>query len=122
MARLSLVQKRGRHMKVRYIPAGITLMAGAITSLICLMRNLDVMYSLEVLLVVLIVFLYIGIKTQKIIVNVMHEQKMQEEDMIRLAEFREAERLRKQLAGIDDTEETEDAEEDSDEEEKAAEE
>lgn len=109
-------------MKVRYIPAGITLMAGAITSLICLMRNLDVMYSLEVLLVVLIVFLYIGIKTQKIIVNVMHEQKMQEEDMIRLAEFREAERLRKQLAGIDDTEETEDAEKDSDEEEKAAEE
>lgn len=82
-------------MKIRYIPAGITLVAGAITCLICLLRNLDVMYSLETLLIVLVVFLFIGIKTQKIIVNIMHEQKMQEEDEIRRIEFQEAERLRK---------------------------
>lgn len=82
-------------MKIRYIPAGITLVAGAITCLICLLRNLDVMYSLETLLVVLVVFLFIGIKAQKIIVNIMHEQKMQEEDEIRRIEFEEAERLRK---------------------------
>lgn len=82
-------------MKIRYIPAGITLVAGAITCLICLLRNLDVMYSLETLLIVLVVFLFIGIKAQKIIVNIMHEQKMQEEDEIRRIEFEEAERLRK---------------------------
>ena len=82
-------------MKIRYIPAGITLVAGAITCLICLLRNRDVMYSLETLLIVLVVFLFIGIKAQKIIVNIMHEQKMQEEDEIRRIEFEEAERLRK---------------------------
>lgn len=81
-------------MKIRYIPAGITLVAGAITSLICVMRNYDVIYSMEVLLVVLIIFALIGMKTQKIIMNVMHEQKMEEEEAIRMEEWKEAERLR----------------------------
>lgn len=82
-------------MKIRYIPAGITLMAGAITCLICLMRDYDPTYSLEVLLIVLIIFAAIGMKAQKIIMNVIHQQKAQEEEMIRLAEFNEAERIRK---------------------------
>lgn len=81
-------------MKIRNIPAGITLVAGAITSLICVMRNYDVIYSMEVLLVVLIIFALIGMKTQKIIMNVMHEQKMEEEEAIRMEEWKEAERLR----------------------------
>lgn len=82
-------------MKVRFIPAGITLLAGAITCLICLMRDYDPTYSLEILLLVLIIFAAIGMKAQKIIMNVMHQQKVQEEEMVRLAEFKEAERIRK---------------------------
>ena len=89
-------------MKIRYIPAGITLIAGAITCLICLMRNLDVMYSLEILLIVLVIFLFIGIKAQKIIVNILHEQKMEEEDEIRRNEFREAEKLRRIQTGVEE--------------------
>lgn len=82
-------------MKIRYIPAGITLLAGAITCLICLMRDYNPTYSLEVLLIVLIIFTAMGIKAQKIIMNVIRQQKEQEEEMIRLAEFNEAERIRK---------------------------
>lgn len=82
-------------MKIRFIPAGITLLAGAITCLICLMRDYDPTYSLEILLIVLIIFAAIGMKAQKIIMNVIHQQKMQEEEMVRLAEFKEAERIRK---------------------------
>ena len=82
-------------MKIRYIPAGVTLLAGAVASLICLMKNYDVTYSLEVLLVTLIIFACIGFKSQRVIMNVMHEQKEQEEERIRLAEWKETERLRK---------------------------
>jgi len=96
-------------MKVRFIPAGITLLAGAITCLICLMRDYDPTYSLEVLLLVLIIFAAIGMKAQKIIMNVMHQQKVQEEEMVRLAEFKEAERIRK-LKEENEAEEAEETE------------
>lgn len=82
-------------MKIRFIPAGITLLAGAITCLICIMRDYEIVYSLEVLLVVLIIFTVLGMKAQKIIVNIMHEQKVEEEERIRKAEFEEAERIRR---------------------------
>lgn len=81
-------------MKIRYIPASVTLLAGAVVCLICLMKKYDVTYSLEVLLVTLIIFASIGFKAQKIIMNVMKEQKTEEEERIRLAEWQEAERLR----------------------------
>ena len=83
-------------MKIRYIPAGVTLLAGAVVCLICLMNNYDVTYSLEVLLVTLIIFACIGFKAQKIIMNVMQEQKEEEEERIRLAEWQAAEQLRQQ--------------------------
>lgn len=86
-------EKRG-FMKIRYIPASVTLLAGAVVCLICLMKKYDVTYSLEVLLVTLIIFASIGFKAQKIIMNVMKEQKTEEEERIRLAEWQEAERLR----------------------------
>lgn len=82
-------------MKIRYIPAGITLLAGALTSLICIMKNYDVTYSLEVLLIVLILFACLGFKVQTVIMNVMHEQQLEEEERIRMAEWKEAERIRK---------------------------
>ena len=99
-------------MKIRFIPAGTALLAAAIASLICLLRNFQVIYSLQVVLITLVIFSYIGFKAQKIIVSVMHEQKMQEEEEIRLAEWREAEKLRAMSEG-----ENQDAEGDSNEEE-----
>lgn len=98
-------------MKIRYIPAGIVLLAGAITCLICLMRGMDVTYSLELLLIVLLIFTVIGMKAQKVILNVMHEQKMEEEEAIRMAEFKEAERIRKLQAGEVEEEQEEETEE-----------
>ena len=101
-------------MKIRFIPAGVTLLAGAITCLICLMRDYDVTYSLEVLLVVLIIFALIGMKAQRVIINVMREQKMQEEEEIRMAEWKETERLRQleeEQATEDDLEEKDELEE-----------
>lgn len=95
-------------MKIRYIPAGIVLVAGAITCLICLMRDMDVTYSLELLLIVLLIFTVIGMKAQSIILSVMHEQKMEEEEEIRMAEFKEAERIRKlQMGEVEDEPEEE---------------
>lgn len=98
-------------MKIRFIPAGTALLAAAVASLICLFRDFQVIYSLQVVLVTLLIFSYIGFKAQKIIMSVMHEQKMQEEDAIRLAEWNEAERLRalqeeNQDASQEDAEET----------------
>lgn len=92
---MTLMHQRGVNMKIRYIPASVTLLAGAVASLICLMKNYDVTYSLEVLLVTLIIFACIGFEAQKVIINVMHEQKVQEEERIRMAEWKETERLRK---------------------------
>lgn len=103
-------------MKIRYIPASVTLLAGAIVCLICLMKNYDVTYSLEVLLISLIIFACIGFKSQKIIMNVIQEQKTEEEERIRLEEWKEAERLRKLEeekeveAEADESDEQEDAE------------
>lgn len=81
-------------MKIRFIPAIIALSAGSITSLICIMRDYDVLYSLEALLITLLVFTYMGFKVQKIIMNVVYEQRAQEEEAIRQAEWQESERLR----------------------------
>ncbi|MBQ3781908.1 MAG: hypothetical protein II838_00510 [Lachnospiraceae bacterium] len=101
-------------MKIRYIPAGVALLAGAITCLICIMRGYDVTYSLETLLLVLLIFTFIGIKSQQVIINIMHEQQIMEMEKIRRVEFLEAERLRKLQEG-EDEEEEEEYDEDSDE-------
>ncbi|MDE7422845.1 MAG: hypothetical protein K2N51_04015 [Lachnospiraceae bacterium] len=101
-------------MRIRFIPAGIALSAGSVTCLICLLRDYDVLYSLEALLITLLIFTYIGFKAQKIIMYVMHEQKVQEEEAIRIAEWQEAERLRKieMEKNMDEEEEQEEIEED----------
>ncbi|MBD5089711.1 MAG: hypothetical protein HDT30_13045 [Clostridiales bacterium] len=101
-------------MRIRFIPAGIALSAGSVTCLICLLRDYDVLYSLEALLITLLIFTYIGFKAQKIIMYVMHEQKVQEEEAIRIAEWQESERLRKleMEKNMDEEEEQEEIEED----------
>lgn len=106
-------------MKIRYIPASVTLLAGAVVCLICLMKGYEVTYSLEVLLVTLIIFACIGFQAQKVIMNVIQEQKIEEEERIRLAEWKEAERLRnleEEKKAEAETEEVEDSDADVEEE------
>lgn len=93
-------------MKVRYIPATVTLTAGAITSIACIIKKYEVLYSLELLLVVLIIFTIIGLTAQKIVLGVIKENKIQEEERI------QEERLRQIEAeyGIHEEEEQEDIE------------
>lgn len=69
-------------MKVRYIPATVVLTAGLITSIICIMRDYEVLYSLELLFAVLLIFTIIGIVAQKIIIGQIMENKRQEAEKI----------------------------------------
>lgn len=57
-------------MKSEYIPKVITLLAGAVVCIISIVRDMNVTYSLEVLLVTLILFYIIGCVAQKIIMRV----------------------------------------------------
>lgn len=102
-------------MKIRFIPAGIALSAGSVTCLICLIRDYDVLYSLEALLITLLIFTYMGFKVQKIVMNVIHEQQVREEEEIRMAEWQEAERLRKLEMEKDEAEQQEEEIEEDDE-------
>ena len=56
-------------MKAEFIPKVITLLAGAVVCIVAIVKQMDVTYSLEVLLATLIVFYIIGIIAQKIILN-----------------------------------------------------
>ncbi len=58
-------------MKLRYIPAVITLIAGTITSIISIIYQNNVIHSLILLLVVLIVFYIIGNIAKRIIAYAM---------------------------------------------------
>ena len=57
-------------MKYRYLPATIMLSAGAITIFICLYNRYETLYSLEMLLAVLIIFLIIGSLTKKALIKI----------------------------------------------------
>lgn len=57
-------------MKTDYIPKVITLLAGAVVCITSIVRQMDVTYSLEVLLATLIIFYIMGIIAKKIIIKV----------------------------------------------------
>lgn len=57
-------------MKSEYIPKVITLLAGAVVSIILIIRDTSVTYSLEVLLATLVIFYIVGILAQYIILRV----------------------------------------------------
>ncbi len=57
-------------MKSEYIPKVITLLAGAVVSIILIIRDTNVTYSLEILLATLVVFYLFGILVQHIILRV----------------------------------------------------
>lgn len=54
-------------MQTRYIPAFVMLIAGAITGIISILKKFEFLYTLEILLIVLILFYIVGILAKKII-------------------------------------------------------
>lgn len=72
-------------MRNRYIPAFTMLSAGAIVSIFCIVKKMDVLYSLKLLLAMLIIFYLIGLVAKRVI------GKIQEE-----AEFQYVERMREE--------------------------
>lgn len=66
-------------MRDRYIPALITLLAGAITCIIDIYRKAELLPSLKRLLVVLIIFYIIGLISRAIIRKVL-EPKLESSD------------------------------------------
>ena len=57
-------------MQIKYIPAFIVLMAAAITSLINIVINIDILTGLKRLLFVIIIFYIIGLITRTVITNI----------------------------------------------------
>lgn len=57
-------------MKSEYIPKVITLLAGAVVSIVLIIRDTNVTYSLEILLATLVIFYLFGILAQRIILRV----------------------------------------------------
>lgn len=74
-------------MKLEFIPKFVTLLAGAIVSVITIIKDMDVTYSLELLLATLVIFYIIGLIAKKIIQKVLEgnmfvkQQKAHEKDM-----------------------------------------
>ncbi len=54
-------------MKTNLIPKVITLLAGAVVCIVCIVRDIDTLYSLKALLVTLIIFYIIGCIAKRII-------------------------------------------------------
>lgn len=54
-------------MKTYLIPKVITLLAGAVVCIVCIVRDMDTLYSLKALLVTLIIFYIIGCIAKRII-------------------------------------------------------
>ncbi len=61
-------------MKGKYIPAIITLVAGLVTSIICLVKGVEIIRSLITLLLVLIIFYIVGRIAKFIIVKTLEER------------------------------------------------
>ena len=58
-------------MKYRYLPPAIMLIAGAITCGICIYNGYETLYSLKMLLVVLLIFWFIGGLTKRALIYIM---------------------------------------------------
>ena len=75
-------------MKAEFIPKVITLLAGAVVCIVAIVKQMDVTYSLEVLLATLIVFYIIGIIAQKIILKVEQVIALSEANVMKNCESR----------------------------------
>ncbi len=66
-------------MQGRYIPAIITLVAGLVASIICLVRGIGIIRSLTIVLITLIIFMILGIIARKIILLTLTEKPEKDE-------------------------------------------
>ena len=64
--------------KIRLLPAFITLLAGAITSISLYVTNQDLITTLLVLFIVLFVFYFVGVLAMKIIMDFMNRKEPEE--------------------------------------------
>ena len=64
--------------KIKLLPAFITLLAGAITSITLYVTNQDLITTLLVLFIVLFVFYFIGVLAMKMIVDFMNKKEAEE--------------------------------------------
>ena len=62
-------------MRTRYIPAGVMLLAGAVTCIVSIVQNQDIVKSLITLLVVLILFYVIGLVAKFFIEKILKDLK-----------------------------------------------
>lgn len=62
-------------MRTRYIPAGVMLVAGAVTCIVSIVQNQDIVKSLITLLVVLILFYVIGLVAKFFIEKILKDLK-----------------------------------------------
>lgn len=62
-------------MRTRYIPAGVMLIAGAVTCIVSIVQNQDIVKSLITLLVVLILFYVIGLVAKFFIEKILKDLK-----------------------------------------------
>lgn len=63
-------------MKVNYIPAVVTLIAGAVTCIYTIIKDWDTIRALATLLAVLVIFYIIGQLAKKVIVMVMDSNRV----------------------------------------------
>lgn len=63
-------------MKVNYIPAVVTLLAGAVTCIYTIIKDWDTLRALATLLAVLVIFYIIGQLAKKVIVMVMDSNRV----------------------------------------------
>lgn len=62
-------------MRTRYIPAGVMLIAGAVTCIISIVKGQDIVKSLTTLLIVLILFYVIGLITKFFVEKILRDFK-----------------------------------------------
>jgi len=58
-------------MKLEFIPKFITLLAGSVVCIITIVNDMEVVYSLELLLATLVIFYIIGLIAKKVIQKVL---------------------------------------------------
>jgi len=78
-------------VKLEFIPKFIMLLAGAVVSIITIIKDMDVTYSLALLLATLVIFYIIGLIAKKIIRktiegNMFKRQQGREEENVELPE------------------------------------
>lgn len=83
-------------MFIKYLPAFMMLVAGIIALITGMVNNLEVLLSLEILLIVMVIFFILGKIAQKIIVILMIRAK---EDALAKAELEKLKELEEMQEG-----------------------